>query len=178
MLPFLKFKKYFMKFFVILFVSSLFAACRSENNAVLNGTDQYFLQTVTYANHNEIAAGQLASSMGTVDSVKYFGELTAADYTSAQVRLDSIATQLHFQLQESADSSHLIFDQQLQNLSGLIFDTTYLDEEVRNHQVLLVTFNDEIAYGNNQQVKNYANDYLLTVEANLQMALRLQKNIH
>jgi putative membrane protein len=168
-----------MKIVTIIFAFSLLAACHKENNTTtLNGTDQYFLQKVSYANHNEIAAGQIATTLGTADSVKFFGQMTVTGYTSAQSKLDSLAGVLQLSLPQAADSSHLVFDQELQNLSGLIFDTTYMGQEVRDHQILLVTFNDEISYGNNLQVKSFANEYLPMIEVNLQMAQRIYSDLH
>ena len=168
-----------MKIATILSAVSLLAACHTESNpTTLNGTDQDFLQRMSYADHNEIAGGTIAANMGTVDSVKIFGQMMITGYTSAQSKLDSLAGQLQLQLPETADSAHLAFDQQLQSLSGLIFDTTYIAQEVRDHQILMVTFNDEISYGNNQQVKGYANEFLPIIETNLQTAERIQHNIH
>jgi putative membrane protein len=173
---FITIKKSIMSMKGILFAVLLFAACNNKNdddNTTLNGTDEQFMQQVSYSNHDEIAAAQIALVRASADSVKVFAQMMISNHTIAQESLDSLGGQFNMQLPQTADSAHFALGQQLQTLSGAVFDTTYMGAQVRDHQLTVSVFQNEINSGNNAQVKAYASKNLPMIEEHLQMATRI-----
>jgi putative membrane protein len=168
------------KLVCILMAISFFAACNKNDNdnTSLNGTDQEFLQQTSYANRNEISGAEIALAHGSADSVKVFAQMMIISHTTAQTSLDSLAKQFNVGVPETADSAHMAFAQRLQTLSGYAFDTTYMGAQVRDHQLTIAIFQNEISSGSSQQVKNYANTNLPVIQQHLQMAQSILSGLH
>jgi len=171
-----------MKITGIVMAIIFFAACKNNNNdnngMTMNATDQQFLQQVSYSNHDEVAAAQIASTKGTADSVKIFAQMMISDHTTAQASLDSLGGQYNMQLPQGPDSAHIAFGLLLGTLSGYTFDTTYMSAQVSDHQLTLGAFQNEIDNGNNVQVKGYATKNLPIIQEHLLMAQRIQTSLH
>src|SRR3954471_18990259 len=170
-----------MKITGIVMAIIFFAACNNKNDnndgMTMNATDQQFLQQVSYSNHDEVAAGQIASTKGTADSVKIFAQMMISDHTTAQASLDSLGGQYNMQLPQGPDSAHIAFGLLLGTLSGYTFDTTYMSAQVSDHQLTLGAFQNEIDNGNNVQVKGYATKNLPIIQEHLMMAQRIQTSL-
>lgn len=169
--------KYICVFALAMFVC---AACNKKDNdyTTVNSTDAYFMQQASYANNDEISAGAVAASRGSYDSVRVFGSMMVSDHGNAESELDSLASSLDvIAIPSTPDSLHQAMTTQLQNLSGNVFDTTYIGAQVRDHIITINLFEYELSAGNNQQVKNYANKYLPILQMHLQEAQSIQQTI-
>jgi len=164
----------------ILMAIVFFVACNNNDNdnTSLNGSDEQFLLQASYLNHDETFTGHAAAVHGSADSVRLFGQMMVTDHTTAQASLDSLGGQFNIQLPQSADSAHGVFLLQLQSLSGYAFDTTYMGAQVRDHQLAVTVFQNEISNGNNQQTKNYAVKNLPVIQEHLQMAQSILSGLH
>ena len=140
-----------------------------------NATDKNFMVQATYGNKSEVAAGAIAASKAQRDSIKFFGQMMVMDHTMAQTSLDSIANAVTVTLPSGPDSMHQVMAQQLMTLSGKTFDSTYINSQVTDHQKTISLFEDEIANGRHQLVKNFANKNLPTIRMHYEMAVRLSK---
>ena len=149
----------------------------SHDYTTVNNTDSYFVQQASYTNLDEISAGNIAAVRGSNDSVRVFASMMITDHTAAQLSLDSLGTSLHLALPTMPDSLHQAMSAQLELLSGNIFDTTYMGEQVRDHMTAVNLYQTEISAGNNQQIVNYAQKYLPVIQMHLQEAESIQQMI-
>jgi len=144
----------------------------NDKNTV-NATDKNFIMQATYGNKSEVAAGAIAASKGQRDSIKIFGQMMVTDHTMAQTSLDSIAGAVSVTPPAGPDSLHQAMAQQLLTLSGKTFDSVYINSQVTDHQKTISLFEDEIAHGQHQLVKNFANKNLPVIRMHYEMAVRL-----
>ncbi len=151
-------------------------ACNKDDsslNSSLNATDQNFIIQASYSNHAQINGGQLAVTKAVSDSVKAYSQRMISDYSAAQQALDSIGVYVHVQTPQVADTIHQVLIQEMGNLSGIAFDTTYMRTQVTDHQNLIALYQYEINTGSNIVLKNYANVYLITIQSNYNSALSI-----
>jgi len=80
---------------------------------------------------------------------------------------------VHVQTPQVADTLHQVLIQELSNLSGVVFDTTYMRTQVTDHQNMIAMYQREINTGSNIVLKNYATVYLPTVQANYNSAVSI-----
>ena len=71
---------------------------------------------------------------------------------------------------DSVDSMHAALLVTLRGLSGRMFDSVYIVNQIKDHQAAISDFQNEISEGNKSDVVNYANKYLPKLQMNLQMA--------
>ena len=156
-------------------LSVLSIACsNNDDNATVTSQDSYFMQQAAYSNFAEISAGSIASLKGNNDSVRLFGTMMVADHGTAESALDSLGNALHVSLPSTPDTAHIAVAAMLQTLSGNVFDTTYIGAQVKDHINTIALFQQELASGNNTQVKNYATKYLPKIQMHLEEAQRIQ----
>jgi putative membrane protein len=58
----------------------------------------------------------------------------------------------------------------LRGLSGRMFDSVYIMNQIKDHQAAISDFQNEISEGNQSDVINYANKYLPKLQMHLQIA--------
>jgi putative membrane protein len=151
-------------------VAMMFAACDKNDDEDTNSTDQMFVTQVAIGNNAEIQAGQLAATKATTPGVKEFGQMMVAEHTMAQADLKSAAGNQGFQVSDSVDAEHVALMARLNSLSGVAFDTAYMNSQVKDHQKTLTIFQSEVSGGANQSIRNYANQYLPHIQMHLHMA--------
>jgi putative membrane protein len=146
---------------VCLISTAFLTSCRKDHNdnSAPSKQDRNFMFQASFANHGEVAAGQLAASKGMDASVRAFGQHMVAEHTKAQNELTALAAQWGIGLPSTPDTEHLQLLQRLQTLSGHAFDTAYIHSQVEDHRKALQLFSDEVVWGNNKQVKWYAAKY-------------------
>jgi putative membrane protein len=164
------------KLLAIGLVASAFAftACDKDDddddNTTLNSTDQMFLRDATIGNMAEVDAGTLASTKGTNQGVRMFGQMMIADHTNAQNKLDSIADAYNVVLPDTLDAYHRNLRTMLMSLQGYSFDTAYINSQVRDHERTIALFETEADDGNNERLRNYANEMLPHLREHLEHA--------
>lgn len=152
-------------------LATVFTACKKDDDNSLNSTDKNFLVQAAFSNNNEIDAGQLASTKGTKDSVKMYGSMMVSDHTTANTELHTVADPNGVQLPTTPDPAHVVIKQQLMAMTaGTMFDTAYIRGQVRDHNATIALFQDEIANGKNQAVKDLASKKLPVITAHQQLA--------
>ena len=73
-------------------------------------------------------------------------------------------------MKDSVDSQHTALLQTLQGLSGREFDSTYIVNQIADHQKTVDDFQAELNAGSKTEVKDYANKYLPKIQMHLQQA--------
>lgn len=100
--------------------------------------------------------------------------MMVADHGAAESALDSLGSALNVSLPSTPDTAHIAMAAMLQTLSANVFDTTYIGAQVKDHINTIALFQQELASGNNMQVKNYATKYLPKIQMHLEEAQRIQ----
>jgi putative membrane protein len=171
--------KRFIKLMTISLVTAVMASScdDDDDNTAPNDKDKNFMTMAAYANWNEIDAAQLALTKSTNDSVKTFAQLMIAEHTTAKGQLDSVANQFTYSLPTTVDSAHAALKVHLMTLSGLAFDTTYMNSQVTDHVNTINLFQNEVNLGNNPSVKNYASQTLPHLQMHLQRAQSIRTQL-
>lgn len=162
-----------MRWRIIVFLTLLvsFAACKkNDSNNTLNETDRNFIAKAAYSNISEIKAGQLATDSAITDSVKLFGKMMIQEHLQAEIDLDSVRIHWNVSLPTTSDPDHQAELTRLQALSGLQFDTSYINSQITDHQNTIALFEDEINNGTSANVRSYASKYLPKIQMHLQLA--------
>ncbi len=137
-------------------IATLLISCSKDNdnpNAV-NSTDKSFIIKTYLATQAEIAAGLLTAAQGSDPLIKDFARRLGDDYKTMQQDLVEVANKVSFALADTFSVSAYSLTG-LSDLSGYIFDTTYINSRVRSHSSLLKIFQDEMNNGNNTYVRYY-----------------------
>jgi len=146
-----------------------FTACDKDDDdpivkEELNQTDRTFLQNAAQGNLAEIKTGQLASTQGSSDSVKMFGQMLVTNHQSAQNSLDSIATAQNVDLPDSADANGMAMYNALQGLSGASFDSAFIRMQMVAHDSAISMYQTYASAGSFSSLKSYANRILPTLQ--------------
>lgn len=157
-------------------------SCKKDDNKnndsnTPNATDNNFMTQAAYANRSEVELGQLALTKSSNDSVKLFAQMIINDHTAAIASLDSLAASYSVTLPTATDSAHTVIKDSLNTYSGYTFDTAFINGQVREHQRLIAVYQDEISNGNADNIQNYANNHLSTLQSNKQFADSVSANL-
>ena len=159
-------------------VVSLAACSKDDDNNNLNDTDRNFLTMATYSNLAEIDAGTLASTKGQKDSVKMYGAMMVAEHGKAKTSVDSLGKVNNITTPTTLDSLHLLIKQQLMSTAaGRGYDTTYINNQIADHQKTIALFQSEIASGKHQGIRDFATKNLPGIQMHYTMATTLKKNL-
>jgi putative membrane protein len=141
-----------------------------EDSNVLNDTDRTFMMQASLGNSAEVGAGALAATMGEDAMIQSFGQMMVSDHTTAQADLKTTGNTVSVNVKDTIDAAHLTLMQTLQGLSGRAFDSTYIVNQVSDHQKTVQAFQTEISSGSRNEVQDYANKYLPKIQMHLQTA--------
>ena len=153
--------------------SLTFFACKkskSNNTQTLSSQDKTFISNASLSNTSAVRAGGLADSTSDSATIRAFGQQMVTDYTNAQNDLKTLGSNLSVPVMDSVDSMHAALLVTLRGLSGRMFDSVYIVNQIKDHQAAISDFQNEISEGNKSDVVNYANKYLPKLQMNLQMA--------
>ncbi len=153
-----------------LLVSSNFACKKDQgggpggNDHSVNQMDKNFAKKAAMSNYAEIQAGQLAATKASNADVQAFGSMMVSDHTAALAELHVIANSLNLYAPDSLDSAHVALQAELMSLSGAAFDSAYVLSQVKDHNVAIGLFKNEINQGRNLQLRMYATQKLSTLQ--------------
>jgi len=174
--------KRFANFAALFFVVSTFiVSCKDDDNDVNtsspNSIDTSFVTKAAYANLDEIDFAQLALTKSTNDSIRTFAQQMITDHTTALSGLDSIANQFSYTLPTTIDSAHAALKAQVMGLSGIGFDSTYINSQVADHINAITLFQSEVNLGNNPNIKGYASRMLPHLQEHLERAQSVKSHL-
>jgi putative membrane protein len=168
-----------------LFVAALLpiAAC-SSNSATpvaaappapppLAAADQAFITAAAQTDAAEIGAGQLALTKGRGKPVKTFAQKMIDDHTKADQQLMTIAQSKGYTPDATPPQMATDMMAKLNADRPVAFNRDYLRGQVMGHQMAVKAFQDEIANGQDADVKAFATATLPTIQMHLTMARRL-----
>jgi putative membrane protein len=139
--------------------------------------DQQFIINASNYNVDLTSAAQLAQNISTTTSVMTFADSVYNDHTAAETELQQIGRYFNVwpfgPLQP--DAAHQSIDAALAVLSGPGFDTTYLRDQINDHQNAVALYQTEVSSGQDSSLIAYANQYLPVLQAHLNLADSLIK---
>jgi putative membrane protein len=129
--------------------------------------DEAFFQKVTEAGLAEVAAGKLAQTKGSRESVRQFGAMMVKDHGAANDKLKGIAHTKGITLPEDPDLKHTAQDELFAQRVGPDFDRAYIDAQIKDHKEAEALLQTEIALGKDADAKAFAQEILPKVQAHL-----------
>lgn len=140
-------------------------------------TDQQFVDFAAQTDMVEANLGQLASSSGSSQQVKDYGQMLATDHTKDFGQLSDVAKQAGLTVPSAIDSEHnkTMIDP-FQKLTGAAFDHKYIQEMIAGHTKAIAIYKKEAADAQSPALKSYAETALPVLEKHLSDAKNLEKN--
>ena len=129
--------------------------------------DEAFFQKATEAGLAEIAAGKLAQTKGSRESVRQFGAMMVKDHGDANEKLKGIARTKGITLPEEPDLKHTAHAELLGQQVSADFDRAYIDSQIKDHKEAEALLQAEIALGKDAEAKAFAQEILPKVQAHL-----------
>ncbi|WP_343689321.1 DUF4142 domain-containing protein [Chitinophaga sp.] len=149
-----------------------------DTNVNLSARDRTFITKAGFNNKAEIVAGAVADSMGTDSTVRMYGKMMVDDHTTAYQELADYANSWSVSIPQQPDSIHIAKTAYLRTLSGHMFDTAYINAQVKDHIETIALFQTEADSSQMTQLKSYAAKYLPKLKMHLQMADSIAAVLH
>ena len=140
-------------------------------------SDAEFAQHAAEGGAAEVKLGQLAQEKGASDTVKDFGKMMVNDHTEAGEQLKSVAAQQNLKLPDGMSKHDQAVYSKLSKLTGEAFDRAYAKEMVSDHRKDIDDFEQEARGGQNQAIKNFAEQTLPTLQKHLKHAREMQRTV-
>jgi putative membrane protein len=141
-----------------------------EDTNVLNDTDRTFIMQASLSNSAEVGAGALAATMGEDAMIQSFAQMMVSGHTTAQSDLKATGNTVGVNVKDTIDAAHITLMQTLQGITGRAFDSSYIVNQITNHQKTVQAFQTELNSGSRNEVEDYANNYLPKIQMHLQRA--------
>lgn len=136
----------------------------------LTSPNRDFVTKAAEANLGEIETGKMIEQRSVNPAVKAFASRMVADHTQASQNLATLAEMIGITLPTQTSATERTQKGELQNLSGATLDDAYLENELQGHKQVITAFESEIEHGENQEVKQYAEQTLPTLQDHIRMA--------
>ncbi|HSD93296.1 MAG TPA: DUF4142 domain-containing protein [Methyloceanibacter sp.] len=142
-------------------------------------TTENFVNTVAISDMFEIESGKLADQKAQNDDVKSFGEQMVEDHTETSDELKELIEDqnIKVELPTKLDDEHQAKLDKLQGLSGAQFDKRYMKTQVNAHQKAVALFEKYAASGENEDLKEWAEDTLPTLKEHLEEAKEINQEL-
>jgi putative membrane protein len=170
-----------MKPMILFFVVAItLIACKddgNDTNKALPEPDKTFAQTAANANVAEIQISGLVPDRSTNANVKAFASHMIDEHLTALNDLKTLDNNRDFELSYDLDTAHQVLKQRLMTLSGLAFDTVFMNSMVTDHVKAIAIFQAESNSGQDNDLKAYADKYLPHLKDHLTSAQQLQSSL-
>ncbi|MDT7953933.1 MAG: DUF4142 domain-containing protein [Acetobacteraceae bacterium] len=150
---------------------SLTPALAQTSNSGANNNTQEFVTKAAVGNMFEIQSSQLALKKSQEQDIKTFAQKMIDDHTAVENKMKSLAKNEN--IPNSLDQQHEQMLKTLENDSGNNFGTQYKQMQVSAHQQTIDLFKNYAQHGSDQQIKQFAEQTLPTLQQHLQMAQNL-----
>lgn len=142
-------------------------------------TTEDFVKKVAISDMFEVQSSQLASEKAQSADVKSFGNEMTDDHTQTSDDLKELIDDEDIKVEVPAklDEEHEANLDKLKGLSGVQFDKEYVRMQIDAHQKAVVLFEAYAAAGENDDVKDWAEDTLPTLKEHLNNAQNLKATV-
>jgi len=135
--------------------------------------DQKFVECAATMDQFEIQAAKLAERQASDDQIKQFARMITQDHEQSSQKLQQAAQQAGIQVSQQLKPAQQAMLQELQQMQGQEFDRAWLYGNVAGHTVAVLKFRDAAREGQNEQIKQFAQQTLPTLQKHLQHAQEL-----
>jgi putative membrane protein len=139
--------------------------------------DDTFAKKAAAGGMVEVEMGKLAADKATNDDVKAFGKRMVDDHTKAGEQLKQVAKQENIQLPTELSAKDKAEKDRLSKLSGDAFDRAYINHMVMDHKKDVADFQKEANNGQDDAIKNFAQQTLPTLQDHLKQAEDAQAKV-
>jgi putative membrane protein len=138
-----------------------------------------FVKTVAISDMFEVQSGQLAAEKAQNGDVKAFGQEMVDDHSKTSEGLKELIKdeEIKAELPAKLDEEHQAQLDKLKGLSGNQFDKTYVQMQVKAHEKAVSLFEAYAAGGENDDLKDWAEDTLPTLKEHLEEANDLKSKV-
>jgi putative membrane protein len=165
----------------LMFIAAAFMnlSCGDDKDAAKpqSNPDELFAINAAMASRAEIELGTLAREHGDNEAVRDYGKMMETDHTAALSELQSIADGKNIKLSDKMDSTHIALRQKLMMLSGMEFDTTYLNTMIKDHETVISEFDSESINGQDAELVAYATNSLAKLNEHLTKAKEVKATV-
>ena len=156
------------------------AACSSNTPAPMAATppapppvaqvDQTFLANATQGGMAEVQAAQLALTKARSPRVKAFANEMIADHTPVNQQIMQLTQQKGLTPPTTVNDMQQQQMTQLQGETGVRFDRDYMHDQVVDHEMMVKLFQDEVANGQDADIKTLAQNTIPVLQKHLMQA--------
>lgn len=139
----------------------------------LASADQAFINAAASSDAAEAANAQLAETNGRKPAVKKFAAQMLKDHGATSQQLMTIAQSKGMTLPTGLSDSATATNTKLQGEKGAAFDRDYARDQVMDHQMMISALQDEIANGQDADLKAFAQQNLPAIQKHLTEARAL-----
>jgi putative membrane protein len=139
--------------------------------------DRDFLKTAAEIDIAEIKLGHLAMERGSASALKKYGERLIADHAKMNKELQEIANSQGATLPVELDKKHQELCQKLSSVKGVEFDKAFAKDMIAGHEKAISRFERETKTGQDTSVKAWAERWLPSLRAHLELARTAAKEI-
>jgi len=165
---------------VLLGGAVVISACHKDNSNNYMMSNQDFVTQASSGNSFEIAAGNLAASFGSNDSVKIFGNHMIADHGKAATDLASLAARKGYTIPNTMVEKDQLNLDTLSSLTGGNFDKKFAVMMVTSHRATISLFEKAASKTgvSDGELRNFAARKLPTLTMHLADAVALQAYVN
>lgn len=145
-----------------------------NDSAVIN--DAEFMKRATIINRAQINNAAL-TDRANAQSVRSFGEALALRFKEAQEDMEALSNVTEVAIPIATDAAHQQVTNSLADMEGATFDISFTDYQMGELQRAIDLYREQIANGDDQRVKAYAQKYLPYLEELLQTASRIRQTL-
>jgi putative membrane protein len=138
--------------------------------------DRMFVSNAMKGSMAQIQLGQLTLQKSNNDQVKQFAQRMIDDHTKLNEQMKPVAQQLGVTPPDQISKKDRKTLAMLQGLSGSAYDQAYIKDMVKDHKQDLSEFQSEASSGQDQTVKDAANQGSKVIAQHLQLAQQLAKD--
>jgi putative membrane protein len=138
--------------------------------------DRMFVTKALQGGLAEVQLGQLTLQKSDNQQVKQFAQRMIDDHTRLDDQMKQVAQQLGVAVPGQPSKKDRQVMAKLQSLSGSAYDQAYIKDMVKDHKQDLNEFQSEASSGQDQTVKDAANQGSKVIAQHLQLAQQLAKD--
>jgi putative membrane protein len=120
---------------------------------------------------------KLAIQRSQDQNIRNFAQKMITDHTAANGTLMPIAQGQEIAMPTALSPAHQAMLEQLSNLNGVAFDTTYINMMIQAHGETLAAMNNQLTKGQSQVINVWVQNTRPVVQQHLQIAEQIKANL-
>jgi len=146
--------------------------------ATLNAQDQLFMLRAADGNMAEVMTSQMALKKSKDGGVRQVAQTLIDGHGRAQTELGGLAALKGVPPPKMLGPTHMVVSQQLMKANGRMFDQMFMGAQVEDHENTIALFRQEMAMGQDAQVKAYAAKWLPDIEGHTAMIYQTARAVN